>query len=168
VSTPYLGQLALVSFNFAPRGWALCNGQILSIAQNTALFALLGTTYGGDGQTTFALPNLQGRVPVHQGSDFVMGAEGGAETVTLTLAEIPGHAHLFGSVNQASTTAPSGDAFASKPRGGVARFTGPGAAFQISDGPLSSTGGNQPHNNMQPYLTLSWVIALQGIFPSRS
>jgi len=168
VATPYLGQLALVSFNFAPRGWALCDGQILSIEQNAALFALLGTTYGGDGRTTFALPNLQGLVPVHQGPEFTIGQEGGAETETLTLAEIPGHAHLFGSVNQASTTAPAGDAFASKPRGGVARFTGPGAAFQISDGPLSSTGGNQPHNNMQPYLTLSWIIALVGIFPSRS
>jgi microcystin-dependent protein len=168
VATPFLGQLALVSFDFAPRGWAFCNGQLLSIAQNSALFALLGTQYGGDGETTFALPDLQGRVPVHQGSDFSIGQQGGAETVTLTLAEIPAHAHLQGSVNQASATAPGGDAFASKPRGGVARYTGPGAAFQISDGPLSSTGGNQPHSNMQPYLTLSWVIALEGIFPSRS
>jgi microcystin-dependent protein len=168
MSDPFLAEIKLVSFAFAPKGWALCNGQLLAINQNQALFALLGTTYGGDGRTNFALPNLRGRVPVHANSgNTTLGESGGQEFHTLTLAEIPAHTHLQGSVNQATSGVPTGQVLAAKPRRGVNVYASPPANLQIIDGPAASAGGSQPHENRQPFLTLNFVIALQGIFPSR-
>jgi microcystin-dependent protein len=169
---PYLGQISIVSFGFAPKGWALCNGQLLPINQNQALFALLGTTYGGDGRVNFALPNLQGRAPVHVGPTIVQGQLGGAASVTLTTDQMPAHTHnAQGTANQASSMTPGGNVLAEKPRRGKNVF-GPqptGQDVQPLDGSsIASAGGSQPHNNMQPYLVLNYVIAMQGIFPSRN
>jgi microcystin-dependent protein len=169
VSEPFIGEIRIFGFNFAPRGWALCNGQILSIAQNTALFSLLGTTYGGNGQTTFALPNLQSRVPVHFGqgpglSPYVLGQQGGTETVTLNTNQMPNHSHLVA----ASSVSPN----ASRP--GNAFLAANGAYQTAPDGTtmnpamIQGSGGSQPHDNIQPYLTLNFCIALEGIFPSRN
>ncbi len=171
MATPFLGQISIVSFNFAPKGWALCNGQLLPINQNQALFSLLGTFYGGDGQVNFALPNLQGRVPMHFGAppggpNFVQGQVGGETEHTLLLQEIPAHEHLSGSVNQATLTVPDGNALSAKPRRGVNRYTS-GGGIAINDGAAATVGRSQPHLNLQPFLTLSYVIALQGIYPSR-
>lgn len=172
---PWLGEIALVAFNFAPVGWALCNGQLLSIAQNTALFSLLGTTYGGDGQTTFALPNLQSRVPLHFGqgpglSAYALGQTVGVESVTLQTTQIPSHTHSY------TPQANSGGGTAPGPAGALwaASATGdtlykPGASnTSMAAQTLGSTGGGQPHENRQPILALNFVIALQGIFPSRN
>lgn len=160
MSDPFIGQISLFGFNFPPRGWATCSGQILPIAQNTALFSLLGTTYGGDGRTTFALPDLRGRVPIHQGqgpglSDYVIGQAGGQETITLLESQMPPHTHdLFG-VQGTGTTGR-----------GVA--TTPTDVQRNLTDRMSVEGGGQPHDNVQPYLTVNYCIALQGIFPSRN
>jgi microcystin-dependent protein len=172
MSEPFIGEIRAFGFTFAPRGWAFCNGQILPIAQNTALFALLGTTYGGNGQTTFALPNLQGRVPIHQGqgpglSIYNLGQTGGAETVTLVSAELPTHTH---SVKASSSAAASGIAtnnFLAVARSNIYAPIG-GTAQQMSVTAIAATGGNQPHENRQPCLAVNYCIALQGIFPSRN
>lgn len=169
MSEPFLGELKLVSFNFPPKGWALCNGQLLPINQNQALFSLLGTTYGGDGRQTFALPNLSGRAPAHQGSDLALGQSGGAEAVTLNSGQLPAHTHtLMGSADIANASVPGGALPAPKPRGGMNRYAPVGNDTVMGTSSLSSTGGGQPHQNMQPYLVLMWLIALQGIFPSRT
>ncbi|MDB5298841.1 MAG: tail collar protein [Phycisphaerales bacterium] len=167
MSTPFLAELKIVSFNFAPRGWAMANGQLLPINQNQALFALLGTTYGGNGQTTFALPNLQGRVPIHFGNGYSQGQTGGETAHTLNIGEMPAHSHtLMGSsapANSKSPAAPS-NAWA------VSSTAQPYSSNPPSAGVISigAAGGGQPHDNMSPYLVLTMVIALQGIFPSRS
>lgn len=169
---PYLGQIAFVAFNFAPKGWADCDGQLLSIAQNTALFSLLGTTYGGNGQTTFALPDMRGRVLIDDGqgpglSIYSSGQKGGAETHTLTLSEMPVHNHMINAVtaegNQNIPTAalPANTKVLDKEYSDATPDT------QMASNMLSQAGGSQPHNNMQPFLTLKCIIALQGIYPSR-
>jgi microcystin-dependent protein len=174
MSEPFLGEIRMTGWNFASRGWALCNGQLMSIAQNTALFSLLGTTYGGDGITTFALPNLQGRVPIHQGqgpglTNRTIGEVGGAESVTLLQTQMPAHNHLVSASQSADGTSP-GNSFP----GNDSRGTPLNVYNSTSDGTvmnpamISSSGGNQPHDNMQPYLCVSFMIALEGIFPSRS
>lgn len=169
MSTPFLGELKLMSFVFPPKGWALCNGQILPINQNQALFALLGTTYGGNGQTTFALPDLRGRVPLHAASDVWLGEAGGTSAVTLIPTQIPAHVHaLSGTGDLANASVPGGALPAAKPRGGINRYAPAGSPTAMGASAIAAAGGSQPHNNMQPYLTLSWVIALQGIFPSRN
>lgn len=169
MATPFLGELKLAGFNFAPQGWAFCNGQLLPISQNQALFALLGTTYGGDGQTTFALPDLRGRMPVHVGSSVGLGQQGGTEAVTLTVSQLPSHSHsLAGSSDLANASAPGGALPAAKPRGGINRYAPAGSNTVMAPASVAVTGGSQPHNNMQPYLVLSWLIALEGIFPSRN
>jgi len=170
---PFLGEIRMFAGNFAPQGWALCNGQLLSIAQNTALFSLFGTTYGGNGQTTFALPNLQGRAPMHWGNGAgltprVLGEEAGTPTVTLTGLELPAHTHGFTAENEeASTGSPVGNAVA----GSESKlwFTS-GSPAQVAMSPLAigAGGGNQPHNNEQPYLAVTFIVAMQGIFPSRN
>ena len=164
MSSPYLGQVLPVSFNFPPQGWAFCNGQLMAITQNQALFSLLGTTYGGDGRATFGLPNLQGRVPMHAGNGFVLGQSGGEESHDLSSSEIGAHAHTVtpaASKDEETTNRPDGAYFTA---GGAY-----GSAVNASMGgtPTSPTGGSQPHENRQPSLVLSFVIALEGVFPSQ-
>jgi microcystin-dependent protein len=175
VAEPYLAEIRMVSFNFAPKGWALCNGQLLPINQNQALFSLLGTTYGGDGRTNFALPNLQGRAPVHAGqgpglSDYVLGTRSGQESVTLNPTQMPAHAHtLQASSTPASANDPAANVLAKKAKFGVDMYhDDTGTVAPMSPSALGSVGGSLPHDNMQPYLTLNFVIALTGIFPSRN
>ena len=165
MATPFLGEVKIVSFNFAPKGWALCNGQVLPINQNQALFSLLGTTYGGNGQTTFALPNLQGRVPLHMGSAFVMGQAGGETAHTLNLSEMPAHTHIpVGSSNNASVTSPAGNLWAVQSGSGYS----PISNANMNPASITNVGGSQPHDNMSPYLVLNFCIALSGVFPSRN
>lgn len=171
MSSPFLGQLLLFAGNFPPRGWAMCNGQLLSIAQNTALFSLLGTTYGGNGVSTFALPDLRGRVPLHLGQgpglqDRVMGEASGVEAVTLIQQNMPAHSHtLAASSGIATTNTPAGNLI---PTGQSRTFATGAAGATMSPQSIGTTGNSLPHENMQPYLVLNWVIALQGIFPSRN
>lgn len=159
---PYLGEIRLTAFPYAPNRWALCNGQLLPIAQNQALFALLGTTYGGNGATTFALPNFQGRMPMHSGVNYPPGTQGGASVHSLTMAEMPQHTHLAHTATTATTTDPSGARWASP---GKQAYV-PAPDTLMSPASLATAGGSQPHNNMSPYLALNFVIALQGAFPS--
>ena len=169
MAEPFLSEIRLMSFVFAPRGWALCNGQLLPINQNQALFALLGTTYGGDGRVNFALPDLRGRSPLHVGAGTSLGERDGEEAHTLTVAELPGHSHaLSASSDVANTHLPGAALPAGKPRGGINRYAAAGSGnTALHPGSLTpALGGGQPHNNLQPYLTLNFVIALQGIFPS--
>jgi microcystin-dependent protein len=171
MSEPFLGEIAIFGFNFAPRGWAMCNGQILPISQNTALFSLLGTTYGGNGQTTFALPDLRSRVPVHEGqgpglSSYDLGQTGGSENVTLTTPQLPLHTHGF-TVN-ASSAATSKSPAGNNPAAFGTVAYGSTADLQMGPDTTSPTGDSAPHNNVQPYLTLNFCIALEGIFPSRN
>ncbi len=175
MSSPFVAEIRIFPFNFPPRGWAFCNGQILPISQNTALFSLLGTTYGGNGQSTFALPDMQGNAPMHPGqgpglSLHDLGETGGSETVTLLESEIPSHSHGIGAqTTPLSAVASAANATLSRPASGNLYFVpGTTAVVAMSDSTLAPSGGNQPHNNMQPYLTLNFCIALQGIFPPRS
>jgi len=165
MSTPFLSEIKIVSFNFAPKGWALCNGQLLPINQNQALFSLLGTTYGGDGRVNFALPNLQGRIPNHVGGGFTLGELGGETAHTLNISELPAHNHVpVGSSNTPSQASPSGNLWAA---GTATVFTAtPNSAMNPAC--ILPVGGNQPHENMSPYLVLNFIIALQGIFPSQN
>ena len=175
MSSPFVAEIRIFGFNFAPKGWAFCDGQLMPISQNTALFSLLGTFYGGDGKLNFALPNLQGAVPVNQGqgnglSQFFLGESGGSQTVTLLISEMPAHAHaVSGDINQldANQVSPNGNVFGA-PAGKAIYSTGANAAATMSPFMASIAGGNQPHNNMMPYLTLNYCIALQGIYPPRS
>lgn len=168
MSDPFLGELKLVGFGYAPKGWAFCNGQLLPINQNQALFALLGTNFGGDGRVTFALPDLRGRAPAHVGSDIGLGNRGGLENVTLTASQMPAHSHTLNGTNDlANASVPGGALPAAKVRGGMNRYGPAGASTVMGPSALASSGGGQPHPNMQPYAVLNWVISLQGIFPSR-
>jgi microcystin-dependent protein len=170
-SDPFLGQVKVFGFNFAPRFHAQCNGQLLSIAQNTALFSLLGTTFGGNGQTTFGLPDLRGRVPIHFGqgpglSPYSMGQIAGQENHTLILTEMPQHNHLaVASSNTADQTYPPNNLWANA--GSAAGFSNTGGSVMNGQS-LSNAGGSQPHNNMQPYTVVNYCITLAGIFPSRN
>jgi microcystin-dependent protein len=165
MSTPFLSEIKIVSFNFPPKGWALCNGQLLPINQNQALFSLLGTTYGGDGRVNFALPNLQGRIPNHVGDGFTLGERGGETAHTLNVTELPAHNHVpVGSSSTPSLGSPSGSLWAA---GNASVFTQtPNSAMNPQC--ILAVGGNQPHENMSPYLVLNFIIALQGIFPSQN
>ncbi len=164
----FIGTIKLFGFNFAPNGWALCNGQLMRIAENSALFSLLGTTYGGDGRTTFALPNLQGRVPIHQGNNHVIGEMGGAEEVTLTISQMPTHTHV-GRINATEEDASSKIA-SSRMLSQVQIYGSGGADEALSPAALSilPAGGSLPHTNMQPYLTANYCICLNGIYPPRN
>jgi microcystin-dependent protein len=166
VSEPFLGEIKVISWNFPPKGWSFCNGQLLPINQNQALFSILGTTYGGDGRQTFALPNLQGRIPVHVGSTFSLGESTGEENHTLNISEMPTHTHsLIGTTNPATVNAPTGNFLANSP-GNL--YTAPGSPTPLLPGTLTNAGGSQAHINQQPYLVLNFIIALQGIFPSQN
>ena len=164
MSEPFLSEIRLMSFNFAPKGWAHCNGQLLPINQNQALFALIGTTYGGDGQTDFALPDLRGRTPLHAGAGHTLGESGGEQSHTLTTSELPAHDHgMRASTNRANIDSPGSDEV---PGAGVAIYGEPQRLTAMESSAIGSCGGGQPHDNMQPYLTVSFCIALQGVFPS--
>jgi microcystin-dependent protein len=164
MSEPFLGEVKIISWNFPPKGWAFCNGQLLPINQNQALFSILGTTYGGDGRVTFALPNLQGRSPVHVGDGIVLGELGGETAHTLNISELPAHNHVpVGS--SAAPTLPSAAGNLWSPSPGLYNST-PNSAMNPAC--ITPTGGSQPHENMSPYLVLNFVIALQGIFPSQN
>jgi microcystin-dependent protein len=166
MGTPFIGEIKIVSFDFAPQGWARCNGQLLPINQNQALFSLLGTTYGGNGQTTFALPNLQGRVPLHWGGGWNLGDAAGQESHTLTIAETPQHVHVVQAGPASSrVTAVSGHALASASTQVYKELQRPAA---LPANTVRNVGGSQPHENMQPYLVLNFMIALVGVFPVRS
>lgn len=173
-SDPYIGEIMIVGFNFAPRAWAECNGQLLPIAQNTALFSLLGTTFGGDGRTTFALPELRGRDAVHVGtgpglSNIRWGQKGGVEDVTLNATQIPSHTHTLraysGNANQRN---PGGHVLAAEPANVTAPYSNQAADVSMKSDAILNAGGGQSHTNMAPYLGLYHCIALQGIYPSRS
>lgn len=167
MAEPFMGELRLMSFVHPPKGWALCDGQMLPINQNQALFSLLGTTYGGNGQTTFALPDLRGRVPIHVGNGHTLGERGGRESETLTVAQLPTHHHELSASPSAGTQAtPEANLLASAPN--AYRPGGAPDAAVLAASSVSSTGGSQAHQNMQPFLTLSWCIALVGIFPSQN
>jgi microcystin-dependent protein len=163
--TPFLGQLMLASWNYTTDGWAMCNGQLMPINQYSALFSLLGTTYGGDGIRTFALPNLQGRTPVGVGNGIVLGQAGGEELHTLVAAEVPAHTHQLQATSPASLTKPGGALVAG---GGASLFTGPSGLGAMNAATISNIGGGQAHENRQPYLVMNWCIALVGIFPSQN
>lgn len=169
MAEPFLSETRLFSFVFAPKGWALCNGQLLPINQNQALFSLLGTTYGGDGRVNFALPDLRGRVPIHVGNGHTLGERGGASSHTITQSEMPTHTHSVNvSEKRATLVSPANATFGQTTSPQYSNGS-PGATYENLSvgGPiLTNIGGSQAHNNMQPYLTLSFCIALQGIFPS--
>ncbi len=166
MADPFLSEIRIFSFGFAPRGWALCNGQLLPINQNQALFALLGTTFGGNGQTTFALPNLRGRVPMHVGNGLILGQQAGAEVHTLLASEMAAHTHqVKASANSPSVTSPNGNFWAANT--GFSPY-GTLADASMSALAVGNAGGNQPHENRSPNLTLNFCIALQGIFPSQN
>ena len=171
----YLGEIKICSFNFAPKGWAFCEGQLLQINQNQALFSLLGTTYGGDGRVNFALPDLRGRMVIGSGDEYVLGQIGGEASHTLTNAEMPAHNHILTATNSAATTnKPSSQTMLASPADiifpqvtkNVNTYAAPGSVVQLSPLTSGSVGGSQPHNNMMPYITVRYIIALQGIFPS--
>jgi microcystin-dependent protein len=165
MAEPFLSELRLMSFVYAPKGWALCNGQLLPINQNQALFSLLGTTFGGDGRVNFALPDLRGRVPIHAGAGHILGEKGGEVAHTVTVPEMPTHTHpLSASTNGANTPVPTNDLLASS--GNL--YAPPSGMTPLHPTTVSNAGGSQPHLNMQPFLTLSYCIALQGIFPSQN
>jgi microcystin-dependent protein len=164
MAEPYLSEIRMMSFVFAPKGWALCNGQLLPINQNQALFSLLGTTYGGDGRVNFALPDLRGRTPIHVGGGHTLGERAGEQTHTLSVAEIPTHTHaVLASQDLATSVVPGGRVLAT---GGANMFRDATSPTAMHTGTVATTGGSQAHLNMPPFLTLSFAIALQGIFPS--
>ena len=181
MADPFVAEIRIFPFNFAPKGWAFCDGQLLPLSQNTALFSLLGTTYGGNGKSNFALPNMQGNAPMHPGqgpglSLHDLGETGGSETVSLLESEIPSHSHsLAATSNQATSASPAGNTFAKGfwdtgqgQTGAVNLYSTQAPTVQLADTAIAPAGGDQPHNNMMPYLTLSFCIALQGVFPPRT
>lgn len=164
MSQPFIGEIRMFGGNFAPVNWAFCDGQLLPISQYDTLFALIGTTYGGDGQTTFALPDLRGRVPVHTNPSYPQGQIGGSEAVTLTAQQIPSHSHTVGAKNQATTNAVGGGVYAG---GGISTYRSTGGAT-MNAAVVQPNSGGQPHDNMMPFQVVSFIIALYGIFPTRS
>lgn len=166
MSEPFLGEIKIISWNFPPKGWTFCNGQLLPINQNQALFSILGTTYGGDGRTTFGLPNLQGRMPVHVGDGIILGERGGETAHTINISELPAHNHtpVGSSTNPPTSPGASGNLWSAN---NVQSFA---ASPNVAMNPacILPTGGSQPHENMSPYLVLNFIIALQGIFPSQN
>jgi len=174
MSEPFIAEIRIFAGNFAPRGWAFCNGQLLPVAQNTALFSLIGTTYGGDGRTTTALPDLQGRASMHPGrgpglTSRLLGQSGGVETVPLTEAETPGHTHSMQANGfPASFQVPQSNRTLARSSGGTAYSTDKSNLGAMANTVLEPAGGNQPHNNLQPFLTMNFIIALVGLYPSRS
>jgi len=168
---PYVGEIRMFGGNFPPAGWAFCEGQLLAIAENDVLFTLIGTTYGGDGQSTFAVPDLRSRVPLHNGTgsdgiNYVLGQTAGVESVTLTVNQIPVHTHsIVGTRDSATKVSPAGNRFGSSPAVNYKRETNPNTTLNAQS--LSPVGGSQPHENMQPFLVISFIISLYGIYPQQ-
>lgn len=166
MSQPFIGEIRMFAGNFAPVGWAFCNGALIPISENDALFNLIGTTYGGDGQNTFALPDLQSRVPVHVGPGFALGQSGGSESVTLSTSQIPAHSHVPEANSNPGTQAnPSGGVWAQSTLG---QFSSAAPSVTMDPAALGSTGGSQPHDNMVPFLVVNFIISLFGVFPSQT
>lgn len=176
MSSPYIGEIRMFGGNFAPAGWALCQGQLLAISENDALFTLIGTTYGGDGQETFALPDLQGRFPIHMGqgpglaNNYIIGETGGAETVTLNVNQIPVHNHPVLAATSGSTGSPANAlmATATSSATGLRVYSANAVSTNLHPNSVTSAGGSQPHENMQPFLCVNFIISLFGIFPSQT
>ncbi len=167
MAQPYVGEIRLFAGNFAPAGWMFCEGQLLPISENETLFQLIGTTYGGDGQSTFALPDLRGRIPIHQGNGFILAETGGAEEITLTVNQIPTHSHeVLASTSNASASNAGGNLLAQTPSYTPYIASSPNSA--LGPNAISPVGGSQPHTNFQPYLCIDFIISLFGIFPSQT
>lgn len=165
MAQPYVGEIRMFAGNFAPAGWMFCEGQLLPISENETLFQLIGTTYGGDGQSTFALPDLRGRIPIHQGNGFTLAETGGAEEITLTVSQIPAHSHpMLASTNASQDTSPQGKVVGQS--GSALLYIQDTTDSNMSPQAVSSVGGSQPHTNFQPYLCVDFIISLFGIFPS--
>jgi microcystin-dependent protein len=165
MAEPFLSEIRIMSFGFAPKGWALCNGQLLPINQNQALFSLLGTTYGGDGRVNFGLPNLQGNVPIHTGSGFTLGQKGGQQAHTLSISEIPTHTHFANATNTNGSAPTNAGSYLGAFNNG---YTQPPNLVALNPATVGNIGGSQAHENMMPFLVLCFCIALQGIFPSQN
>ncbi|HZT57418.1 MAG TPA: tail fiber protein [Pyrinomonadaceae bacterium] len=169
MAEPFLSEIRIFSFGFPPKGWALCDGQLLPINQNQALFSLLGTTYGGNGQTTFGLPDLQGRVPIHMGSGHTLGERGGEQGHTLSISELPTHVHVANANNSTAATSDPTGAFLAQPTAALGSvYAPPSNLVALNAQSIANVGGSQAHLNMQPFLVLNFSIALQGIFPSQT
>jgi microcystin-dependent protein len=167
MSQPYVGEIRMFGGNFAPVGWALCQGQLIPISENETLFNLIGTTYGGDGQSTFALPNLQSRLPVHQGGGFTLAQTGGVENVTLSIAQIPAHTHpVLATTNSNTAALPGGNYLAKGANVDIYDLNTAGSSTMAPN--ISNVGGSQPHSNIQPCLAINFILALYGVFPSQS
>jgi microcystin-dependent protein len=167
MAQPYVGEIRMFAGNFAPAGWMFCEGQLLPISENETLFQLIGTTYGGDGESTFALPDLRGRIPIHQGNGFILAETGGAEEITLTVQQIPAHTHpVLASTAQATTNSPTTNVFAASSGSTVFPYGTDQPQTTLHPDTLSGVGGSQPHTNFQPYLCVDFIISLFGIFPS--
>lgn len=168
MSQPFIGEIRMFAGNFAPVGWSFCDGSIIPISQNDALFNLIGTTYGGDGQNTFALPNLQSRVPVHVGPGFALAQAAGAETVTLTTSQIPAHSHVPQCNSTQGTAAGPGNNVWAVPNPSVNIYNNVAPTLAMDPAAIGSTGGSQPHDNMIPFLVINFIISMFGVFPSQS
>src|SRR5437016_2584474 len=167
MSSPFIGEIRMFAGNFAPVGWAFCNGALMAIDQNDALFNLIGTTYGGDGQTTFALPNLQSRVPIHVGPGFALGQSGGTESVTLTTSQIPAHSHVpQASGNAGTASTPANTVWAANAT--LTQYSNAAPSANMDPAALGSAGGSQPHDNMIPFLVINFILSLFGVFPSQT
>ena len=167
MAQPYVGEIRMFAGNFAPAGWMFCEGQLLPISENETLFQLIGTTYGGDGQSTFALPDLRGRLPLHQGNAFILAETGGAETVTLTIAQMPAHTHAMLASNNTATGLNAGNNVVSSSTGAtISPYGSDAPRTNLLAQSVTAVGGNQPHQNLQPYLCVDFIISLFGIFPS--
>ncbi|MGL4288020.1 MAG: phage tail protein [Phreatobacter sp.] len=168
MAQPYVGEIRMFAGNFAPAGWMFCEGQLVPISENETLFNLIGTTYGGDGQSTFALPDLRGRIPIHQGNSFILAETGGAEEITLTINQIPAHSHpMLASGNTGTGSNPQGNVL-DQMSGAILLYKEQPPTVAMSPVAVSSIGGNQPHSNFQPYLCVNFIISLFGIFPTQS
>jgi microcystin-dependent protein len=168
MSNPFIGEIRMFGGSFAPAGWAFCGGQLMPISQNDALFTLIGTTYGGDGQETFGIPDFQGRIPIHQGNNFTIGEKAGSETVTLTTAQIPNHTHVALAQTAAGSQGTANGVWAATASAQIYATGAPTAGANFNASAIGLTGGSQPHDNMMPYLVVSFIISLFGIFPSQT
>jgi len=168
MSSPFIGEIRMFGGNFAPAGWAFCNGALMPIAENDALFQLIGTTYGGDGQTTFALPDLQSRIPIHVGPGFVLAQTGGTETVTLSTNQIPAHSHVPQANSAPGTQTGPGNGIWASTSPSLNQYSNNAPSLNMDPAAIGQTGGSQPHDNMVPFLAINFILSLFGIFPSQT